>query len=68
MKNKIFSALSAALLLCLFAAGCGSNDTVDCPDLVGKSYGYVSSAEQYADIVLSVTYDKSDADDAGRIT
>lgn len=68
MKNKIFSALSAALLLCLFAAGCGSNDTVDCPDLVGKSYGYVSAAEQYADIVLSVTYDKSDADDAGRIT
>ena len=68
MKNKIFSALSAALLMCLFAAGCGSNDTVDCPDLVGKSYGYVSAAEQYADIVLSVTYDKSDADDAGRIT
>lgn len=68
MKQRLCPLLLAVLALCAFAVGCGGDNTVECPDLVGKSYGYVSAAEQYSDIILSVTYDKSDIDDAGKIT
>lgn len=67
MKRNIITSVIISLSVCLFAVGCGDVDTVECPDLVGKSYSYVSGAEQYSDIVFHVTYDKSDRDDDGKI-
>jgi serine/threonine-protein kinase len=64
--KRIFSLIVAMLTFIMLFTACG-NDTTECPYFIGKSYTFVSSAEQYENFKFDVVYSDSEKDDDGII-